>query len=193
MATSLHKFFVLLAVVLATEFVSAARDFESMISDYESETALLARNSRSSCTFQCKDGSSGKPRPGYKPKPNGCGTTGFMFKLMPRLRKCCDQHDICYGTCGTSRKICDDQMYQCAKQQCSSFQKRITISLPNFCKEKWIDFAIRLFGCSAFLKSQKEACVCWSSILFGGPEVETCRLNAPQLITNNLFIEYIVW
>jgi hypothetical protein len=51
---------------------------------------------------------------------NGCGI--IKIKRLNRIlnRKftpCCNQHDICYSTCGTTQKYCDVLFNNCMKKK----------------------------------------------------------------------------
>lgn len=70
---------------------------------------------------------------------NGCGpkVLGSIDKELKavgegNLIQCCDQHDICYGTCtpGQDQKYCDNQFNQCLTTQCSNtYPNTKTLSL----------------------------------------------------------------
>ena len=40
-----------------------------------------------------------------------------------KLEKCCDDHDICYGTCGKDKEKCDEKFKKCLYGICSSVKK----------------------------------------------------------------------
>lgn len=56
--------------------------------------------------------------------PNGCGPKGFPInnELFRRgesiLIQCCNQHDICYGSC-LGKAYCDDQFEACLLMECN--------------------------------------------------------------------------
>eukprot|EP00069_Balaena_mysticetus_P005516 bmy_04818T0 len=68
------------------------------------------------CQCKCSAGSKPFPRCDEKPSPpKGCGSSLFGVHLnigIPSLTKCCKQRDRGYGTCGKSKKDCDEE-YQC--------------------------------------------------------------------------------
>ena len=39
---------------------------------------------------------------------------------MPDMTKCCDKHDICYGTCGETRQYCDRKFRRCLEDICEA-------------------------------------------------------------------------
>lgn len=56
--------------------------------------------------------------------PNGCGPKGFPINSSLARRGesiligCCNQHDICYGSC-LGKANCDNQFEFCLLQECS--------------------------------------------------------------------------
>lgn len=38
---------------------------------------------------------------------------------MPGFTKCCNEHDICYGTCNKSKMTCDEDFRKCLVDYCS--------------------------------------------------------------------------
>uniref|UniRef100_A0A090X7X9 Putative secreted salivary gland peptide n=1 Tax=Ixodes ricinus TaxID=34613 RepID=A0A090X7X9_IXORI len=64
---------------------------------------VLKESKDAECAFKCPNGLLAKPRSGYKPIPNGCGSYGLKFDEsgLPHkdMNSCCNRHDICYGTC----------------------------------------------------------------------------------------------
>ncbi|KAK2922015.1 hypothetical protein Q8A73_001500 [Channa argus] len=69
------------------------------------------------CEYRCKNEEPPEPRPGYQlPEPNGCSSSlmGFQTDLgIPAMTKCCNELDICYDTCGTSKPYMNSQRAAC--------------------------------------------------------------------------------
>ena len=62
------------------------------------------------------------------PTPNGCGTFGLTvdmdnFSKIKGFNECCNQHDICYMTCGKTKVFCDDSFYSCLQNACLNHDK----------------------------------------------------------------------
>jgi hypothetical protein len=66
-------------------------------------------------------------------KTNGCGpeATSFPLEVINDMgnslgsdfKECCNEHDKCYGTCGTNKKDCDKVFYECMNSRCSKKKK----------------------------------------------------------------------
>ncbi|KAF0977046.1 hypothetical protein FDP41_003699 [Naegleria fowleri] len=110
------------------------------------------------------------PKPNFKPSYNGCGPR--QSELMRRLGSilfdsftpCCNEHDMCYETCGQVREDCDRKLYECMKSTCkklysSSFAKR------SWCLVKAEGIKMGLepdsdVACTAFAVAQQRGCDC---------------------------------
>lgn len=103
------------------------------------------------------------------PTFNGCGSeTKNGFKLAMQsfqkkitifdFTKCCNAHDICYGTCGSDKNICESHFKSCMKGVCDpiSWTKR------QLCKAKAFGYyhAVDKLGHTAFDKAQENNCKC---------------------------------
>ncbi|XP_074084829.1 caspase-6-like isoform X5 [Macrotis lagotis] len=84
------------------------------------------------CQYKCADGSKPVPRYGYKPSPpNGCGSPVFGVHLnigIPSVTRCCNHHDRCYETCGSSKNDCDEQFHFCLSKICREVQKTLGLA-----------------------------------------------------------------
>ena len=92
-----------------------------------------------------------------------CGSSTFQ-KLVAienfgeaNFNNCCKTHDLCYDTCFTDQKKCDEDFFINLKKECTKNQKR------NFLVKYNCKFAASLyykstvnFGKNAFLKSKKK-------------------------------------
>eukprot|EP00759_Apiculatamorpha_spiralis_P055212 PhF_6_TR7322/c0_g1_i1/m.10979/K01047/PLA2G, SPLA2; secretory phospholipase A2 len=77
------------------------------------------------CSFKCPDGSKPKKqKASHVPSSNGCGTAGFKVDPEFGFEPCCDEHDKCYDTCGSSRSHCDDVFEKCMKDHCQSLKPK---------------------------------------------------------------------
>lgn len=80
---------------------------------------------------------------------------GGEFNLTP----CCDQHDICYDTCGSSRKVCDADFTKCLNSVCNSQTTGKKIDDCNGTSQLF-SMGASGFGCGSFAASQHQACMC---------------------------------
>ena len=138
--------------------------------EYVGGRAAVALDPRGLCAKQCQ-----VPRKGYIPIPNGCGAkNGFR---PPQggpgwtFNPACNAHDICYGTCNSSKAICDKNLYNAMLDACDQFWNALpgwehwnpaAIALFDAClsQAKAYYEAVNLFGQGPFNAAQKEACVC---------------------------------
>lgn len=119
------------------------------------------------CSFACPDGSSGVPNPTYRPKQDGCGLPGlhiqnldFEMNKDTNFVNCCNEHDVCYGTCGMKKDDCDTDFRKCMLQWCSKRHKK-TEKLEA-CEKRGNIFATttKIGGCRNYREAQKGACLC---------------------------------
>ena len=56
----------------------------------------------------------------HPPIPNGCGSRDLPVRLAKHgdFKPCCDEHDICYATCGRSKSECDEAFHVCMSAHC---------------------------------------------------------------------------
>ena len=72
----------------------------------------------------------------------------------------CQNHDDCYGKCGSNKDACDAKFYNDMKNQCDSY--RPALANPSFCyllAEVYYQAVHRKAG-DAFRASQNESCKC---------------------------------
>eukprot|EP00808_Paulinella_micropora_P017370 g49285.t1 len=114
----------------------------------------------SRCVYECPDGVKPIPTPDHVPRFNGCGAYGIKVGNSEIHTECCNQHDICYDTCGKKRELCEEEFKTCLDKVCSD---------PTLPKEKAqncrataniMTLATQAMGCGPFLDSQKDACTC---------------------------------
>lgn len=130
----------------------------------------------------CKDdkgNSTLKPRPGYKPTSNGCGSEdfdvgdGFTFEETIRgktrtgsvsFTKACNAHDRCYGTCRADKKECDDAFRKAMRRRCKatfSGKDEFSKSFRDQCLEQAALYRLGVsFADSEYWAAQTEACHC---------------------------------
>uniref|UniRef100_A0A8C8Z4I5 Group XIIA secretory phospholipase A2 n=1 Tax=Prolemur simus TaxID=1328070 RepID=A0A8C8Z4I5_PROSS len=112
-------------------------------------------------------GSKPFPRYGYKPSPpNGCGSPLFGVHLdigIPSLTRCCNRHDRCYETCGSSKSDCDEQFQQCLSRICRDVQRTLGLAQHVQACEKTVELlfhGVIHLGCKPYLDGQRAACMC---------------------------------
>lgn len=112
-------------------------------------------------TFTCPTGHVAKVKKNYKATSNGCGSYGFQVPSKWHT-PCCNQHDICFGTCNRSRSECDNAFLKCMKSQCTDKSQTGSKQAKQECLNEANMFygATRALGCSAYQSSQKDACTC---------------------------------
>ncbi|XP_049856054.1 group XIIA secretory phospholipase A2 isoform X2 [Schistocerca gregaria] len=123
----------------------------------------------SSCSFVCPDGEKPKKNKYHTPSSDGCGSQGLKIdnEYLPvgDMTNCCNDHDICYDTCGSDKEKCDLEFKRCLYKICEKHQKLITDKGVKACKAaaKMLFTGTLTLGCKSFLDSQKRACFCPSS------------------------------
>ena len=114
-----------------------------------------------------------KPPP-YSNFPNGCGAKGG--RRFPQggpiglwfFGSACDNHDICYGTCGNTKAACDAQFAKDLLAACDVFWNSMGLNKANplawgldfACREQAGDYvmAVQLLGDNAYKEAQNAAC-----------------------------------
>ena len=121
----------------------------------------------------CKDNAcscypSGTPNQIREPEYDGCGSSqtqsatvyGWIFDIgdVWGFTNICNQHDICYGTCGSNRLNCDSNFCQSLRSSCQSQPKmnynRCLKYADIYCK------AVTLMGEVPFNEGQISHCKC---------------------------------
>jgi len=117
------------------------------------------------CKFSCPDGSTPKKNKYYRPVPNGCGVPGIEiseYVSVKDMKQCCDQHDICYGTCNKDKEECDLFFKKCLYKICDRLKDKIPDVALTGCKStaKVLFSGTMMFGCKFYKTAQEEACYC---------------------------------
>ena len=103
------------------------------------------------------------PDPDYTPSPNGCGPEGGP-SVPDNPTGCsdtsflgaCNAHDICYGTCNSSRAVCDNDFLNAMLEVC----------MWSSCAYRCSQFAYAYYGTvnnwgqAAYESAQVNACAC---------------------------------
>lgn len=109
-------------------------------------------------------------RKDYSPTVNGCGS-GWNTYFVPDMdylslielawidfSKACNEHDKCYGTCGSDKGLCNDMLARDMKQACDKLTYR---PLARYRCHKMADLykmAVDSLGESPWQDAQDEAC-----------------------------------
>jgi len=121
------------------------------------------------CYFQCPRGQSLVPRGGHTGTSNGCGSLDIIFDdsedslihVEREFSDCCDQHDVCYDTCGEDKDLCDLTFRKCLYRVCRKDQhKRYLDNKKCKLKAKLFYMAVVGVGCQPYKDAQKGACMC---------------------------------
>ncbi|XP_038593151.1 group XIIB secretory phospholipase A2-like protein isoform X1 [Micropterus salmoides] len=123
------------------------------------------------CQYRCRYGEPPQPRPGYQlPEPNGCSSSLVGFQVnnaldlgIPAMTECCNQLDMCYDTCGTSKYDCDAKFRSCLYGICSDLNKSLGFASKVQACESMADTlynTVWTLGCRPYMNSQRAACVC---------------------------------
>lgn len=114
------------------------------------------------------------PHPGYTPSFNGCGPEGSVVtNFVPNtfglanFTTCCDNHDICYGTCLSAKDGCDSTFYSCLAAECNTWYQVINHGViydqlyQNCLTAATVYYsAVHFRGGGAYTSAQDGACDC---------------------------------
>nr|XP_019953243.1 PREDICTED: uncharacterized protein LOC109636125 isoform X1 [Paralichthys olivaceus] len=149
---------------------SIRNSFQTMHGYFDSLVELVGGQD-GVCQYRCRYGETPRPRAGYQlPEPNGCSSSLVGFQVnealdlgVPVMTKCCDQLDMCYDTCGTSKNDCDAVFRSCLLDICSDLRKSLGfVSQVQACDSMAdvLHKTVGTLGCRPYMNSQRAACVC---------------------------------
>ncbi|KAM8858820.1 group XIIB secretory phospholipase A2-like protein isoform 2-T2 [Spinachia spinachia] len=145
---------------------SIRNSFQSMHGYFESLVELTGGHD-GVCQYRCRYGETPQNRPGYQlQEPNGCSSSlvGFQLDLgIPAMTNCCNQLDVCYDTCGTSKNHCDSEFRLCLHDICGDLKKSLGfVSKVQACESMAdvLHSTVGTLGCRPYMNSQRAACVC---------------------------------
>ncbi|CAL8257873.1 unnamed protein product [Lota lota] len=151
--------------------LSGLRGSFQTINGYFDSMVELVGGRNGVCQYRCRHGSVPQSRPGYHlPEPNGCSSSLVGLQVdgpfdlgIPAMTKCCDQLDLCYDTCGSSKYRCDSKFRWCLHSLCTDLKKSLGfVSKVQAC-ESGADAlynTVWTLGCRPYMNSQRAACVC---------------------------------
>ncbi len=109
------------------------------------------------------------PKKNYTPTSNGCGSDDIIGGVIPNssfgasFKKDCNNHDICYGTCGKTKDSCDKMFYNDLMKTCHAigFTNAVDVLLTIQCNDQAAIYykAVVFAAGSAYQDAQSEACV----------------------------------
>ena len=77
------------------------------------------------------------------------------------VKTCCDHHDVCYGTCNSSRTECDTAFHACMLQSCERWRHQNSELFEACTTSALILFkTAQIHGCDAYKDFQSKACKC---------------------------------
>lgn len=149
---------------------SIRNSFQTMHGYFDSVVELVGGHN-GVCQYRCRYGEVPQPRPGYQlPQPNGCSSSLVGFQVnaaldlgIPAMTQCCNQLDMCYDTCGTSKYDCDSKFRSCLHGICSNLKKSLGfVSQVQACDSvaDVLFNTVWTLGCRPYMNSQRAACVC---------------------------------
>nr|AWU67136.1 putative phospholipase A2 [Crangon crangon] len=118
------------------------------------------------CLYACRGRKVPVPNPNHVPTANGCGSLGVFFDKedlsRPEMEDCCNNHDMCYDTCGSDKEVCDSVFKSCLYNTCKENQKDMHMLTLKACKggAKLLYTATMALGCASYKDAQHNACVC---------------------------------
>ncbi|KAK3852293.1 hypothetical protein Pcinc_041114 [Petrolisthes cinctipes] len=118
------------------------------------------------CVYSCPKKKIPIGKPNYVPKSNGCGSFGVIFEKenlpRPDMVDCCNEHDLCYGTCGSDKEDCDRKFKRCLYRTCDEVKKQVEILSHKTCQggAKLLYTTTVALGCTSYKVAQHEACQC---------------------------------
>jgi len=122
------------------------------------------------CYFECPRGQKLLgPKQEHVRTSNGCGSLDVIFDdsensllhVEKEFSVCCDEHDVCYDTCGEDKDLCDLTFRKCLYRVCrkDEHQKYLDNKKCKL-KAKLFYMAVVGVGCQPYKNAQKHACEC---------------------------------
>ncbi len=78
------------------------------------------------CGYQCPDGSSPLQNKFYVNSNSGCRNFGMTIdtEYLPSLEieNCCNEQNVCYGTCNKDKELCDLEFKRCLFKFCDQYE-----------------------------------------------------------------------
>ncbi|EGX89667.1 Phospholipase A2 [Cordyceps militaris CM01] len=97
---------------------------------------------------------------GLTPTANGCGAKDGIKVPDLSFGECCNDHDICYGTCSEQFGPCNSKFLSCMVGSCAKFAPIPKLFLACNGAAATYYLAVQFFGKNAFAAATKEMCDC---------------------------------
>ncbi|KAM3542177.1 hypothetical protein ARSEF1564_004921 [Beauveria bassiana] len=97
---------------------------------------------------------------GVPPTANGCGAKDGIKVPNLSFGECCNDHDICFGTCTEQFGPCNKKFLGCMTQSCVKFAPIPKLYLACNGAAATYYLAVEFFGKKAFAAATKEHCDC---------------------------------
>lgn len=130
--------------------------------------------------------------PGHTPTYNGCGPeNSYKSYFIPNkwgsadFTASCNGHDVCYGTCGKIKEMCDFNFLKGNIEACQSAYSAdpIRLSACSAVAAGYFDFVFTK-GQGPFDEAQKEDCECCVSSKAYCTCTKTCYVSATACVEN---------
>ncbi|XWX00327.1 hypothetical protein V2A60_008347 [Cordyceps javanica] len=97
---------------------------------------------------------------GLSPSANGCGAKDGIKVPDLSFGECCNDHDICFGTCSEQFGPCNKKFLGCMVTSCARFAPVPKLFLACNGAAATYYLAVQFFGKDAFAAATKELCDC---------------------------------
>jgi secretory phospholipase A2 len=116
--------------------------------------------------------------PGYIATTNGCGSYGISVDAPFGATPCCNQHDLCYQLCNTTKSECDDAFDQCMRAACDDDNDLEKVA----CRVQAEVFynAVMDLGCRAYQNNQELGCSCSDGSLATSPSSDSSSASVTR-------------
>jgi len=119
--------------------------------------------------------------------PNGCGPLGALGLIVPEcpvvgacFTSACNEHDLCYTTCGVTQAECDEQFFHALNTICAeNFAEGDPRREPCFALAYVYWQAVARLGEEFFIDAQVSACACAAEDVLLDAAGHPRKLRAP--------------
>lgn len=169
--------------------------------NFENLGTMRKRDVKASACLFCPGGLSAikvdKPGVDRSNVKNGCGPSSKQYLatvantfVVTKVKKCCDEHDLCFTQCDKTFSDCQREFSQCLKKADKKKKKKCPWYNPVCHVVKYVKKAAQLFdeltdihGCKFYKITQNEFCQCPNSTT---PEQES---EIPSMIESVILDE----
>lgn len=114
------------------------------------------------CVFACPSpGLVPSNRTEHVPSANGCSIGNNVIRMQDiDFTECCNEHDICYDTCGNRKAMCDTAFLACMMRHCEGTSSNRQAQTSCKGTANMFYAGVQMMGCSFYLDAQQQACLC---------------------------------